>query len=62
MYSHDTAPTQFVEAGGIRFAYRRFGSPNAGHAPVVFFQHFVGNLDDHDPAISPPCSSRRSAG
>jgi pimeloyl-ACP methyl ester carboxylesterase len=52
MYSHDTAPTQFVEAGGIRFAYRRFGSPNAGHAPVVFFQHFVGNLDDHDPAIS----------
>jgi len=24
-YSHQTAPTQFVEADGIRFAYRRFG-------------------------------------
>jgi pimeloyl-ACP methyl ester carboxylesterase len=51
-YTHDTAPTQFVEAGGIRFAYRRFGTPVAGRAPIVFFQHFIGNLDDHDPAIS----------
>jgi pimeloyl-ACP methyl ester carboxylesterase len=51
-YIHDTAPTQFVEAGGIRFAYRRFGNPNTGRTPVVFFQHFIGNLDDHDPAIS----------
>ena len=25
MRSHQTAPTQFVEANGIRFAYRRFG-------------------------------------
>jgi hypothetical protein len=24
-HSHQTAPTQFVEADGIRFAYRRFG-------------------------------------
>jgi hypothetical protein len=24
-HSHQTAPTQFVEASGIRFAYRRFG-------------------------------------
>jgi pimeloyl-ACP methyl ester carboxylesterase len=23
--THQTAPTQFVEANGIRFAYRRFG-------------------------------------
>jgi hypothetical protein len=51
-YTHDTVPTEFVEAGGIRFAYRRFGDRGTGHAPVVFFQHFVGNLDDHDPAIS----------
>jgi pimeloyl-ACP methyl ester carboxylesterase len=51
-YTHDTAPTQFVEAGGIRFAYRRFGTPVAGRAPIVFFQHFIGNLDDHDPEIS----------
>src|SRR3989449_11352238 len=25
IHAHQTAPTQFVEANGIRFAYRRFG-------------------------------------
>ena len=49
-HTHDTAPTAYVEAGGIRFAYRRFGTPE--RTPIVFFQHFMGNLDDHDPAIS----------
>ncbi len=24
-YTHQTAPTQYIEAAGIRFAYRRFG-------------------------------------
>ena len=24
-HNHQTAPTQFVETNGIRFAYRRFG-------------------------------------
>ena len=51
-YTHDSVPTQFVEAGGIRFGYRRFGNPASGRPPIVFFQHFIGNLDDHDPAIS----------
>jgi hypothetical protein len=50
--THDTAPTQFVEAGDVRFAYRRFGNPATDRNPIVFLQHFVGNLDDHDPAIS----------
>jgi pimeloyl-ACP methyl ester carboxylesterase len=45
-----TAPTQFLEAGGIRFAYRRFGTPAA--TPLVFTQHFMGNLDNFDPAIT----------
>jgi pimeloyl-ACP methyl ester carboxylesterase len=49
-HTHDTAPTRYVEAAGTRFAYRRFGTP--GRTPVVLFQHFMGNLDDHDPAIS----------
>ena len=49
-YTHDTAPTQYAEAGGTRFAYRRFGIP--GRPPLVFFQHFMGTLDDHDPALS----------
>jgi len=43
------APTQFVEANGIRFAYRRFGKPGA--VPLVFNQHFTGNLDNWDPAV-----------
>jgi pimeloyl-ACP methyl ester carboxylesterase len=49
-FTHDTAPTRYAEAGGTRFAYRRFGIP--GRPPVVFFQHFMGTLDDHDPALS----------
>jgi pimeloyl-ACP methyl ester carboxylesterase len=44
-----TAPTQFVEAKGIRFAYRHFGS-KAG-LPLIFNQHFNGNLDNWDPAV-----------
>jgi pimeloyl-ACP methyl ester carboxylesterase len=56
-YSHDTAPTQFVEAGGVRFAYRRFGNPIA--TPIVLLQHFMGNLDNYDPAITDALASGR---
>ncbi|MFE3410536.1 alpha/beta fold hydrolase [Streptomyces mirabilis] len=49
-YTHDTAPTQFVEAAGIKFAYRRFGVSSG--VPLVFFQHFMGNLDEHDSALT----------
>jgi pimeloyl-ACP methyl ester carboxylesterase len=55
--THDTAPTQYVDAGGTRFAYRRFGNP--GRPPLVFFQHFMGTLDDHDPALSDAFASDR---
>jgi pimeloyl-ACP methyl ester carboxylesterase len=56
-FTHDTAPTQYAEGGGIRFAYRRFGVP--GRPPLVFFQHFMGTLDDHDPALSDAFASDR---
>ena len=49
-HTHQTAPTQFVEANGIRFAYRRFGKP-AG-VPIVLNQHFRGTLDYWDPAVT----------
>src|SRR3984957_9033953 len=49
-FTHDTAPTQYAEAGGTRLAFRRFGIP--GRPPLMFFQHFMGTLDDHDPALS----------
>jgi pimeloyl-ACP methyl ester carboxylesterase len=48
--THNTAPTQFVEADGVRFAYRRFGNPVG--TPIVLLQHFMGNLDNYDPAIT----------
>jgi pimeloyl-ACP methyl ester carboxylesterase len=49
-YSHETAPTQYVEANGIRFAYRRFGK--AGGVPLVFNQHYTGTMDYWDPAVT----------
>jgi pimeloyl-ACP methyl ester carboxylesterase len=50
MNAHNTAPTEFVEVDGIRFAYRRFGNPTG--TPIVLLQHFMGNLDNYDPAIT----------
>jgi pimeloyl-ACP methyl ester carboxylesterase len=49
-HTHQTAPTQFIEANGIRFAYRRFGK--AGGVPLVFNQHFIGTMDHWDPAVT----------
>ena len=49
-YTHQTAPTQFVEANGIRFAYRRFGK--ASGVPLVFNQHYTGTMDHWDPAVT----------
>src|SRR5258708_13162480 len=46
-YTHQTAPTQFLEANGIRFAYRRFGKANG--VPLVFNQHYLGTMDYWDP-------------
>jgi pimeloyl-ACP methyl ester carboxylesterase len=48
-HSAVTAPTQFAEAGGVRFAYRRLGK--AGGFPLVFLNYFTGNLDDWDPSV-----------
>jgi hypothetical protein len=47
LHSHQTAPTQFVEANGISFANRRFGK--AGGVPIVFNQHYIGTMDYWDP-------------
>jgi pimeloyl-ACP methyl ester carboxylesterase len=49
-HTHNTAPTRFVEVDGTRFAYRRFGNPTG--APIVLLQHFMGNLDNYDAAIT----------
>jgi pimeloyl-ACP methyl ester carboxylesterase len=49
-YTHQTAPTHFVEAAGIRFAYRRFGAEI--DIPLLFFMHFTGTMDHWDPALT----------
>jgi pimeloyl-ACP methyl ester carboxylesterase len=56
-YSHQTAPTQFVEAAGIRFAYRRFGK--SGGVPLVFNMHFTGTMDHWDPLMTDGLAARR---
>src|SRR5260370_3182067 len=48
-YTAVTVPTQFVEANSVRFAYRRWGKRSG--LPLVFNQHFTGNLDNWDPAV-----------
>jgi len=48
--THFTAPTRFVEANGIRYAYRRIGSEQG--TPLVFLQHFRGGLDNWDPQVT----------
>jgi pimeloyl-ACP methyl ester carboxylesterase len=55
--NHQTAPTQFVEASGIRFAYRRFGE--TGGVPLVFNQHFRGTMDYWDPNVTDGLAKNR---
>lgn len=48
--THITAPTQYIEVDGDRFAYRRWGvGPGA---PVVLIQHFRGGMDHWDPLMT----------
>ncbi len=44
-----TTPSRTVEA-----AYRRYGHADAGAPPLVFLQHYRGNLDGWDPALVDP--------
>ena len=56
-YSHQTAPTQYVQANGIRFAYRRFAA--TGGIPLVFNMHFMGTMDHWDPAVTDGLAKKR---
>ena len=48
--SQYTTPNRSLDAAnGTTYAYRRYGK--AGTVPLVFFQHFRGNLDNWDPAL-----------
>lgn len=49
-HMHETAPTQFVQVGDVRVAYRRFGKRAA--LPLLLLNYFAANMDDWDPKIT----------
>src|ERR1700759_1783917 len=55
--SNITAPTQFIETGLEKYAYRRLGSGPS--QPLLCLQHFTGTLDNWDPALMDQLASGR---
>lgn len=45
-------------ANGVTYAYRRFGRTDQP-APLVFLQHFRGDIDSWDPALINPIAAER---
>lgn len=48
-FTHQTAPTKTIDINGTDFTYRSFGREDG--IPVVFLQHFTGNMDNWDPEV-----------
>src|ERR1700674_5622175 len=48
--THETTPTQFAEASGIRWGYRRFR--RRGGTPLLLLGYFTANLDRWDPKVT----------
>ena len=57
MFKTTSARTEFLEARGETYAYRRIGSGNA--RPLICLQHFTGTLDNWDPAVIDPIAAGR---
>ena len=55
--SNTTAPTQFIKVKAEKYAYRRFGSGPG--LPILLLQHFLGTLDNWDPAVTDPLAEGR---
>src|SRR5260370_27585644 len=55
-YTHENAPTQYIDAGGLRIAYRRFGPPKG--VPLLMLNYFAAHMDNWDPAITNGLASR----
>jgi len=49
IYYSASAPTQYVDVDGVKYAYRILGEQ--GDIPLICFQHFTGTLDNWDPLI-----------
>jgi pimeloyl-ACP methyl ester carboxylesterase len=50
--THVTVPSRFLEIGGDRFAYRRWGNAVGGEPPLLLIQHFRGGMDNWDPLMT----------
>lgn len=48
--TNSTVKTEFIQAGGIQFAYRSFG--NDIDTPLVCMQHITGTMDNWDPIVT----------
>lgn len=49
-FTHTTAPTKSINVKGSDFTYRSFGRKEG--IPVIFLQHFTGNMDNWDPEVT----------
>lgn len=49
-FTHKTAPTKSINVNGADFTYRSFGKKEG--IPVIFLQHFTGNMDNWDPEVT----------
>ncbi|EHK24830.1 uncharacterized protein TRIVIDRAFT_129977, partial [Trichoderma virens Gv29-8] len=47
----ENAPTRFLTANGIKFAYRMIGPVNPSKPPVLFLNHYRSNIDLWDPLV-----------
>jgi pimeloyl-ACP methyl ester carboxylesterase len=56
-YTYATVPTRFIQANGIKFAYRSYGKQ--GDIPVIYFNHLTANLDNCDPRIMDAIAAHR---
>jgi pimeloyl-ACP methyl ester carboxylesterase len=55
--SNINAPTQFLQVKNDVYAYRRFGGGPG--RPLLCLQHFMGTLDNWDPAVTDPLAAGR---
>jgi pimeloyl-ACP methyl ester carboxylesterase len=56
-FSSLSAPTQFLQVKNDAYAYRRFGSGPG--RPLLCLQHFMGTLENWDPAVTGPLAAAR---
>jgi len=55
--SYEHAPTQTIDVGGTRFAYRQLG-PDTG-VPVILLNHLAAVLDNWDPRVIDGIAAKR---